>query len=93
MNFNKDINSFYLNIAIQRTSLNLYTTLADGIAKNGYSIDDMSNMSGLSKKTIKDILKMKSKVNTSDFIALLNAVCPDKKVEVIDKDENPLAPC
>lgn len=93
MNFNKDINSFYLNIAIQRTSLNLYTTLADGIAKNGYSVDDMSNMSGLSKKTIKDILKMKSKVNTSDFIALLNAVCPDKKVEVIDKDENPLAPC
>ena len=62
MNFNKDINSFYLNIAIQRTSLNLYTTLADGIAKNGYSIDDMSNMSGLSKKTIKDILKMKSKI-------------------------------
>ena len=93
MNFNKDINSFYLNIAIQRTSLNLYTTLADGIAKNGYSIDDMSNMSGLSKKTIKDILKMKSKVNTSDFITLLNTVCPDKKVEVIDKDENPLAPC
>lgn len=93
MNFNKDINSFYLNIAIQRTSLNLYTTLADGIAKNGYSIDDMSNMSGLSKKTIKDILKMKSKVNTSDFIILLNAVCPDKKVEVVDKDENPLAPC
>ena len=93
MNFNKDINSFYLNIAIQRTSLNLYTTLADGIAKNGYSIDDMSNMSGLSKKTIKDILKMKSKVNTFDFITLLNAVCPDKKVEVIDKEENPLAPC
>ena len=93
MNFNKDINSFYLNIAIQRTSLNLYTTLADGIAKNGYNIDDMSNMSGLSKKTIKDILKMKSKVNTSDFITLLNAVCPDKKVEVIDKDENPLMPC
>ena len=93
MDFNKDINSFYLNIAIQRTSLNLYTTLADGIAKNGYSIDDMSNMSGLSKKTIKDILKMKSKVNTSDFITLLKAVCPDKKVEVIDKEENPLAPC
>ena len=93
MNFNKDINSFYLNIATQRTSLNLYTTLADGIAKNGYNIDDMSTISGLSKKTIKDILKMKSKVNTSDFIILLNAVCPDKKVEVIDKEENPLAPC
>lgn len=93
MNFDKDINSFYLNIAIQRTSLNLYTTLADGIAKNGYNIDDMSTISGLSKKTIKDILKMKSKVNTSDFIILLNAVCPDKKVEVMDKEENPLAPC
>lgn len=93
MNFDKDINSFYLNIATQRTSLNLYTTLADGIAKNGYNIDDMSTISGLSKKTIKDILKMKSKVNTSDFIILLNAVCPDKKVEVIDNEENPLAPC
>lgn len=93
MNFDKDINSFYLNIATQRTSLNLYTTLADGIAKNGYNIDDMSTISGLSKKTIKDILKMKSKVNTSDFIILLNAVCPDKKVEVMDKEENPLAPC
>lgn len=93
MNFNKDINSFYLNIAIQRTSLNLYTTLADGIAKNGYTIDDMSNMSGLSKKTIKDILKMKSKVNTSDFIILLNAVCPDKRVKVVDVMEDPLAPC
>lgn len=93
MNFDKDINNFYLNIATQRTSLNLYTTLADGIAKNGYSIDDMSTISGLSKKTIKDILKMKSKVNTSDFIILLNAVCPDKKVEVMDKEENPLAPC
>lgn len=93
MNFDKDINSFYLNIATQRISLNLYTTLADGIAKNGYNIDDMSTISGLSKKTIKDILKMKSKVNTSDFIILLNAVCPDKKVEVIDKEENPLAPC
>lgn len=93
MNFDKDINSFYLNIATQRTSLNLYTTLADGIAKNGYNIDDMSTISGLSKKTIKDILKMKSKVNTSDFIILLNAVCPDKKVEVIDKEEDPLAPC
>lgn len=93
MNFDKDINSFYLNIATQRTSLNLYTTLADGIVKNGYNIDDMSTISGLSKKTIKDILKMKSKVNTSDFIILLNAVCPDKKVEVMDKEENPLAPC
>ena len=93
MNFNKEINSFYLNIAIQRTSLNLYTTLADGIAKNGYSIDDMSNMSGLSKKTIKDILKMKSKVNTSDFITLLNTVCPDKKVKVVDVMKDPLAPC
>ena len=93
MNFNKDINNFFLNIATQRTSLNLYTTLADGIVKNGYSIYDMSSISGLSKKIIKDILKMKSKVNTSDFITLLNAVCPDKKVEVIDKDENPLAPC
>ena len=93
MDFNKDINNFFLNIATQRTSLNLYTTLADGIVKNGYSIYDMSSISGLSKKTIKDILKMKSKVNTSDFIILLNAVCPDKKVEVIDKEENPLAPC
>ena len=93
MNFNKDINSFYLNIAIQRTSLNLYTTLADGIAKNGYSIDDMSNMSGLSKKTIKDILKMKSKVNTSDFITLLNTVCPDKNIKIYNKTEDPLVPC
>ena len=93
MNFNKEINSFYLNIAAQRTALNLYSTLADGIAKGGYNIDKLSSMSGLSKKTIKDILKMKSNVNTSDFITLLNTVCPDKRVEVIDKEEDPLILC
>lgn len=93
MNFNKEINDFYLNIAIKRTTLNLYTTLADGIAKGEYTVDKLSSKSGLSKKTVKDILKMKSNVNTSDFITLLNTVCPDKRVEVINKDEDPLVPC
>ena len=93
MNFNKDINSFYLNIAAQRTALNLYSTLADGIARKEYTVNNLSEISGLSKKTIKDILKMKSNVNTSDFITLLNTVCPDKRVEVIDKEEDPLVPC
>ena len=93
MNFNKDINSFYLNIAVQRTALNLYSTLADGIAKKEYTVNNLSEISGLSKKTIKNILKMKSSVNTSDFITLLNAVCPDKKVEVSDRVEDPLIVC
>ena len=67
--------------------------LADGIAKGGYNIDKLSSMSGLSKKTIKNILKMKSNVNTSDFIILLNTVCPDKSVKIRNKTEDPLVPC
>ena len=58
-----------------------------------YTVNNLSEISGLSKKTIKNILKMKSSVNTSDFITLLNAVCPDKKVKVVDVMEDPLTPC
>ena len=84
---NNLVNNFLNEVSITSTLIKLYESLAEELKKRDYSVKELSDISGLSKKTIKKILKMKNGVSISEYSELLTSLNKNKKVIAVFKED------
>lgn len=84
---NNLVNNFLNEVSITSTLIKLYESLAEELKKYDYSVKELSDISGLSKKTIKKILKMKNGVSISEYSELLTSLNKNKKVTAVFKED------
>ena len=84
---NNLVNNFPNEVSITSTMIKLYQSLAEELNKKNYSVKDLCDISGLSKKTIIKILKMKNGVSISEYSELLTSLNKNKKVTAVFKED------
>lgn len=84
---NNLVNNFLNEVSITSTRIKLYESLAEELKKHDYSVKELSDISGLSKKTIIKILKMKNGVSISEYSELLTSLNKNKKVTAVFKED------
>lgn len=84
---NNLVNNFLTEVSITSSLIKLYESLAEELKKYDYSVKELSDISGLSKKTIIKILKMKNGVSISEYSELLTSLNKNKKVTAVFKED------